>query len=506
MYNAILFTDNTYDDLYSCFPSLGAYKVANSLRQAGYSVLVIDHTCKFSDNELKRLIDLSVNEETKLIGFSNTFVTNLDKNNPSKSMTTRSVMARGKSVEDEFVSYVKKKNKNIKFCVGGAWTSKHYRNPNIDYIFIGYSESSIVDLMNHLTLGTTLPNSFISDHGHTVIDDRTAPRYKFVEDRMTWKETDIVNTKVIPIEIGRGCIFKCKFCSYPLTGKKKLDYIKDPEILYEELLEAYTKYGIEQFIIVDDTFNDSIEKLNQVQDVVRRLPYQPKFWCYARLDLICSKPEMLPLMYEIGVRSMFFGIETMNLETGKIIGKGMDRQRLIDMLHHIANEYPDISTHGSFILGLPKESIESMKLTIEQIHNREIPLDYWSIGPLRINPESILTFVSDIEVNYKNYGYEIIEVLDDGTTLWKSDITTFQEVASLSVDNSKKAMMIGKIIGILALGFKSFGYEHHEIKDVRFADFDYLKLIHEVIPAYVKDYKNKLFSLIENEKARLAQR
>jgi radical SAM superfamily enzyme YgiQ (UPF0313 family) len=30
--------------------------------------------------------------------------------------------------------------------------------------------------------------------------------------------------KVLPIEIARGCIFKCKFCSYPLNGKQNLDF------------------------------------------------------------------------------------------------------------------------------------------------------------------------------------------------------------------------------------------------------------------------------------------
>ena len=71
MYDFVIFTDVT--DTILSYKAIGAYKIANTLREEGYTVLVVDHLHTFSLDEFKRIIDLSVGPNTKFVGFSSTF-------------------------------------------------------------------------------------------------------------------------------------------------------------------------------------------------------------------------------------------------------------------------------------------------------------------------------------------------------------------------------------------------------------------------------------------------
>ena len=501
MTDVVLFTDNT-ENIQISIP-LGAFKVASVLRKAGYDTLVVNHFSNFTIDELKTLIDRAVDTNTKLIGFSTTFFNRLSIINGKRTYQPigfDTIFPLGKEVEDQFISYVKTKYPDIKFMVGGSKAIPDYFNTNINYVCVGYSEDSVVNLLNHLSAGEDLKHSYINEHGITIIDDRKAANYSFADDDMVWQKTDIVNHRVLPLEIGRGCIFKCKFCSFPLQGKKGFDHIKKPEVLYKELLDNYERHGITHYLIVDDTFNDYTDKLKSIESVVTRLPFQPKFWCYARLDLICTRPETLDILYNIGVRGMYFGIETLDLTAGKIIGKGFDREKQIEMLHHIRKTYPDIALHGSFIAGLPRESLESIKLTCYQLENGQIPLHSWMIRPLLINENTTsLNFNSDINVNYEKYGYESAGVYS-GYILWKNEHTSIFEAKDLStkcMENSRKKEYF-HVPGHDSFEMLNYGCDVQETMLTPFKDFDFHLIETIKYDSFMTEYKFKLMQLIDN--------
>ena len=332
MYDTVIFTDTT--DNICGIPALGPFKCAHVLRKNGYSCLVVNHLSDYTQTELIELIDLVIGKNTFLVGFSNSFLLSTEfERDPTKPMSLYPALAndlvfpQGKDFEDYVISYIKNKNKKIKFVVGGTRVGTNFANRNIDYACVGYSESSIVDLAVHLDKKTALSKSYKSIFGVTVIDDRTAPNYDFANEDMIWLPTDVVNHQCLPIEIGRGCIFKCKFCSYPLNGKKKLDFIKHPDLLRQELQSNFDKFGISTYQIVDDTFNDNETKLEMILEAIEQLTFKPKFWAYTRLDLMHLKPHTVDQLYKIGLRAFFFGIETTHPLAGKIVGKGFDFEK-----------------------------------------------------------------------------------------------------------------------------------------------------------------------------------
>lgn len=500
MYDAILFTENT-DPMQISLP-LGAYKVASVLRKHGYKTLVVNHFSWFNLNELRELLNIVITDTTKIVGFSTTFLQKVEINEAGEKtysyMGIDTVFPHGKEVEDAIISHIKEINNNVKVIVGGTKTSPSYANTNFDYVLLGYSESSIIDLMLHLTKDQTLPNSHVNQNGITIIDDRTAPRYKFTHDMMVWENTDVVNHKLLPIEIGRGCIFRCKFCSFPLNGKKVVDYNKDPEVIYQELLDAYEKFGVSHFMIVDDTFNDHIDKLTAIEQAVKRLPFQPKFWCYTRLDLLCTNEGMIDIMHRIGVRAMLFGIETLDQNTGRIIGKGYDRQKQINMIRYIRETYPDMAMHGNFIAGLPHESLDSIKLTMQQLENGDIPLTSWMIKPLYIFQEDFSSFNSDLNLNYPKYGYEITQNYN-GVLIWKNEFTHFSEAEALSSDCMIRSRQkpYFNVPGHDSFEMVNFGYDFNTTMSTSFNDFRWDIVKAGTVENFVAEYKEGLYKLID---------
>jgi radical SAM superfamily enzyme YgiQ (UPF0313 family) len=163
------------------------------------------------------------------------------------------------------------------------------------------------------------------------------------------------------LETCRGCIFKCKFCSFELIGKNKnSNYIRQKEDIKQELIDNYEKWGSYKYMIADDTFNDNPIKVQMLYEISQEIDFDLEFWCFARVDLLHRRPEELEKMVKFGVKSIFFGIETLNETSSKIIGKGFSGERLKKYLLEIKNKFPDLNVTGSFIVGLPKETKESV--------------------------------------------------------------------------------------------------------------------------------------------------
>ena len=196
--------------------------------------------------------------------------------------------------------------------------------PLIDNIMAGYAESTIVAY-------TQDPDSF----PFYISEDPHATKYDFCSGATNYTENDFITPQeILSIECSRGCRFACKFCSFPLIGRKDLaKNWKTQECFRNELMENYEKWGTHKYMIVDDTFNDSTDKLRYYNEVIQSLPFEINFWCYLRAEMVVNEPEQIELLRDMGIMHCFFGIETYTQAAGKVIGKGMDPDRIKDMLH-----------------------------------------------------------------------------------------------------------------------------------------------------------------------------
>lgn len=508
MYNVVIFTDVISS--IASVPAIGAYKLAHMLRKNGYSCLVVNHFSDYTSQELKDLLDIVISNTTVLVGFSTTFLANINiEFKPGEpvhfpELPSNTVFPHGVEVESEIINYIRQKNPAIKIAAGGTKVHPNYANKNIDYVCLGYSEKSVVNLVDHLSQKVPLKNAMRNVFGVCVIDDKFATEYDFKNEDMCWLPEDIVNHKTLPIEIARGCIFKCKFCSYPMNGKQNLDFVKCNDCLREELQSNYDKFGVENYFMVDDTFNDHIQKLQNMRDVVQSLSFRPKFWGYHRLDLICTRPETIDLLYDIGVRAMFFGIETLNHQAGKVIGKGHDRNKQIKMIQHIRNKYPDITMHGSFIIGLPYESVASIEQTHNQLLSQEIPLNSWQVQALNIRKVSLNSYHSDIEKNYQSYGYTDLGSEGMQSINWANEYMTYQQAQQIAIDFEARseASDIMYVSGVTAMTVATMGYpalNFEKNKNTKFRDFKFNLIEKKLRKDFVTAHKAQLLDIVKQK-------
>lgn len=402
MSDVILFTDVNGSHGFGRYA--GPYRIATEIRQMGYSVQTIDFCMQFSIEEIQELLKKYMTSNTKIVGISSTFLVTqqslLTHNRLQTSETFNKSTSVGWTVEqfNTIVSTVKSINSNSVIMVGGSKSLRRDLD-NVDIWVDGEGENFIRKYFGY------------------------NDRFNFNTSTIDWHESDyIFEGEHLPIEIARGCIFKCSFCSYNLTGKKMWDYVKNTDTVKKELMTNWFNYGTTGYMFSDDTYNDSVEKVESYHKMLTSLPFEMDFSAYMRLDLIAAKPHTIDLLYESGCRSVFFGVETFNQTAGKHIGKGMDPNKQKDTLYQIKEKWPDAVISAGFIAGLPYETEESLLETIEWLSRDDCPIDAPSVQVLKIGPKS------KIGSDPFSYG---IERTEDG---WVSNWTTSKRMEKI-VDN-----------------------------------------------------------------------
>lgn len=446
--NVIIITDKT-SALY-LDKTLGPYKVAYMLRQAGYEVLVIHHASVFSWKELEHTLRHAISDQTLFIGFNNFFYSDISRpdflNQLSESFVTNTnlFLPHGIEYNDKLRNLVYSINDKCKFALGGPNAVDSVENGIFDYVVCGYAEMSIVNLADHLHKGTELAKSYKSQYGPVIITDHKAELYDFSTCKMSYSDGDaILPGETLVIEVARGCIFKCTFCAFPLNGKKKSDYVRNFDLLRKELIENYERFGVTRYILSDDTINDSPEKCQMLGELGDSLPFELEWHGYIRLDLLMAHPETVDQLYRGGMRSAFFGIETFNTQAAKAVNKAGNKQKQVDFVRKMKEQYGSkLALHGNFIAGLPYESKESLNETVDFLMSEESPFDTWQMVALSLKEKTAVdNYYSEMDLNYTKYGYIKIHKADErplsASNAYKNNYVNWQN-EHMTLDDAQK--------------------------------------------------------------------
>jgi hypothetical protein len=461
MFNVILFTDAPYP--HHKIRGYGVHRIASQIRANGYTCLVIDFSSALTFDRYKEIIDNSVGPETLMIGFSTTwfpyrwpelpgeFTNQIPghaigeehelshlKEEQHNWRKENLVVKFGQNDVAQWLQYPKTINPKLKIVLGGAKADFYMDLQNVDHVIFGIAETMTIELLDKLSgKSKRIFNKYI-DHDRKA----HAPTWDFRESSTRYTELDFIQPQeTLNLEIGRGCRFKCAFCNFPLIGQKNVnDYLKYPSKIRDELLENYERWGTTKYFIVDDTFNDSTEKLEMMVKVMRDLPFKIKFWCYTRIDLLAAHPEQIELLKELGVAETFFGLETFNDQSSKTIGKGMPSSRRKDTLYRAKEVWGDrVTLEGGFMIGLPYETQASWRNTVDWLKQADCPLDISTCYPVNIakKTERNQWFpTSWFDNNYEKFGYYFPHDGVEGILAWHkdddTDINTFMQAQSIA--------------------------------------------------------------------------
>lgn len=355
----------------------GPHQLAHWLQLHGYTVKVIDFCHLLTTDDLVNLSLKYIDNNTIAIGVSTTFWQKdgiLSKKEPEWVLNAR----------------LRLSNKKLKWILGGANSTGSF-SLDWDIVLHGHAED---------TLLRYLDEHFSNSKSRSQFDISKL-------DNCFYDNLSIQSTEVLPIELSRGCQFKCRFCRYPLLGKKKNTYIRDYDLIEKEFLENYYRYGVTKYFFLDDTVNESDEKIENLVRIVQKLPFELSWFGYNRLDLIGVKPHTIELLKLSGLKSSFFGIESFHPKASKIVGKGWNGAKGKDFLLELKDKWGnDINFHLAFIVGLTGETESDIDVTHQWCIDNKIAS--WRFAGLNINTNENQIWKSEFDLNYSLYGYKMI--------------------------------------------------------------------------------------------------
>ena len=449
--------------------SAGAHRIATVLRKRNVSVQIIDLASRMTQLELSSVMEKYIDENTKYVGISNTFL---------NTRFEHSLFPNNYSLEliQKF-----KKEYGFKVILGGNRNSTDSIIQNdylncIDLIVTGFADKAILDIydfFDHLKVEEVGTHKILhADKDPYTFND-------FDKAQIEWQPEDhIFPHESLPIEIARGCVFRCSYCFFPLNGKGKHSrYLKEVDVIREELMRNWNDYGITTYDIMDDLLNDSVEKVEMIHKLFTSLPFKIRWTAYARPDLIIAHPHTLKLMEEAGCVALRFGIETFNPESAKSIGKGMHPDKIKEGLQWMMDN-SNIQLGASFIAGLPFETKESLKEMCDWLRDPKSPLHQKQLLVLSIPRTKGMNDKSKLMVDPDKYGYKDLEPDHPTSMQWDNghfDIHYAREVYNdLWQDLKKQSVYISHD----AFRLYNIGY-----------DFDYV--LNTKMDGLLNDYEEK---------------
>jgi len=163
----------------------------------------------------------------------------------------------------------------------------------------------------------------------------------------------------ISMYTGRGCPAQCTFCLWPQTIGGHKYRVRSAENVAAEM--AYMKKlfpQVREFFFDDDTFTANLPR---AREIAKKLAPLGLTWsCNSRANL---DEDTIRFFKDCGLRLFLVGYESGNDDILKRIKKGVttDEMRRFTKACHRAG----VVIHGTFILGLPVETPETIEQTMQ---------------------------------------------------------------------------------------------------------------------------------------------
>jgi radical SAM superfamily enzyme YgiQ (UPF0313 family) len=213
---------------------------------------------------------------------------------------------------------------------------------------------------NEDQIEVNFPRAFISD-----LDDLPIPMHELLP--LQKYRMPMIKGPFTFIVTSRGCPAGCTYCikhvSYQYTAR-----LRSPQLIMEELW-GLKNSGINNIHMYADLFTVNRD---QVIDLCNRMIAEEiniRWMCNSRVDFVDE--EMLELMGRAGCWLISWGIESGNEQILKHAHKGANPDKAERALQWAKKA--GIKNWGYFIIGLPGETEETIRQTIE--FSKKLPLD-----------------------------------------------------------------------------------------------------------------------------------
>lgn len=309
---------------------------------------------------------------------------------------------------DESLEIVKRMSRVIKEMLpetvigcGGVGASLRYREfvniEGVDLVMLGEGERTITDVANMVEKNadcfvsipgvvTQQNDKFIKRDLIKNLDDIPFMARDTLDERIKSLNSEMIKKFEVRIFCGRGCFGTCTFCANYSVATLCNGYRcrqRSVESLVKEMEELHKKYGVVRFSFWDDNFlpvgEDGLKKVQQILELFKKLSFKPIFGIQTRVDTLTR--EIVEILQQAGMQNIYLGIENINRDELKILGKQVSPEQIrnaLRILYEFGYSYNSESIYRlriGYIAFTPYSTISSIRENYEFIEEFGIPIN-----------------------------------------------------------------------------------------------------------------------------------
>ncbi|RLG10642.1 hypothetical protein DRN69_08740 [Candidatus Pacearchaeota archaeon] len=255
-------------------------------------------------------------------------------------------------------------------------TLKEYKF--IDYILIGEYEYTLKELIDKLINKKSIKNILglgYRDRGKIIfnkrrpliqnLDELPFPARHFLP-MERYNDSFCRNYPCIQLISSRGCPYRCIFCLEPnvIYGNPGFR-VRSAKNVVDEIAYVIEKYGAKEVYFDDASFTIGKQRVLEICKEIKCRHLKIKWSCMA--DAINPDEEMLREMSNAGCVAIKFGVESADEKILKNISKVTNLEKTKQVVK-LCRKY-GIKTHATYMFGLPGETKETIKKTINYALN-----------------------------------------------------------------------------------------------------------------------------------------
>lgn len=329
---------------------------------------------------------------------------------------------------NEVMAVVKKVLPDVKIVIGGPHPSYAQGEallscPQADVAVIGEGDGAIVELAHCFEKGKSISDveAICYRDGDSVrvnpkktfinVEELPLPAWDLMDPRLYGKFESLwffcKGKNIAPVSAGRGCPFRCSFCSDFILSGKKVRYRKIESVI-EEIERLHTIYGVDEIHLTDSIFTMSKSYVYKFCESLIKKNLRIR-WATpygTRLDTLDA--PMLRVMEQSGCYGTSVGIESGSRRMLEFMKKGISLEKIREKINLI-KKTTNFLVQGFFILGYPTETRETMQETIDFACG--LPLDMAMFSPFRATPGTeIAQYLKENEPEFTpDWGSQTVE-------------------------------------------------------------------------------------------------
>lgn len=369
-------------------PCLAIYQLK---KNTSYDVDILEFTIKEPNSTIIDTILNHINQEKiNIIGFSS-YLWNIEK-----------------ILDISF--FIKQNFPNIKIMLGGpevGFDARYYltKYHQIDYIISNDGENSfheLLEFLDNLRPIKMVSNLRYLDQGTYIENEIKLPDLSKI--KLATLDVNDLKNRIVYLESGRGCPYKCSYCTASLDNKVRFFPLDDVINIVKILMEKEVK----TVKFLDRTFNANMKYMIDILDFIDKNNKCTTF----QFEIVVEKFNDEAIKKVASLKSKFLRFEIGIQSTNDIVNESVCRKQNMELLEKnlkLLQETNKVDLHVDLIAGLPYETKDMFINSFNRVFSykaKELQLGFLKF----LRGTKMLDYVDEHEYQYDDLPpYEIIK-------------------------------------------------------------------------------------------------